>query len=151
MHAAPFFVKQNCFSNLASDRYRTSKSSAFEAGVRPAARRVELNYAAAAALASESHEEQRPVVATDALENVRRDAVRLEADEAAAAREWTRRLIESGCGTSRDDDDDSDLHSRHCQWGGDAEIIDEKVRFRIVSIVHSIMFVGRYCATQRAR
>ena len=111
-------------------RYRTSKSSALEAGVRPAARRVELNYAAAAALAAESHHEKRETVAIDfhdALEIAQRDAARLEADERAAAREWTRRLIESGSGTSRDDDDESDIDPH--QWGGDAEIIDDKVGF----------------------
>jgi hypothetical protein len=84
---------------------------------------VELDYAAAAALASESHREQRAAVTVDVLDHMRRDAARSEADEAAAAREWTRRLIESGSGTC--DDDDSDLEAH--QWGGDAEIIDDKV------------------------
>jgi hypothetical protein len=88
------------------------------------ARRVELNYAAAAALAAESQFEQRSSASIDAIESVRRDAARVEADDAAAAREWTRRLIESGSATSRDDDD-SDLDPH--QWGGDVEIIDEKV------------------------
>jgi hypothetical protein len=114
----------------AFQRYRTSKSSALEAGARPAARRVELNYAAAAALAAESHLEKREAVASDlhdALEIVRRDDARLEADEKAAAREWTRRLIESGSGTSRDDDDEFDIDPH--QWGGDSEIIDDKVVF----------------------
>ena len=114
----------------ALQRYRTSKSSALEAGARPAARRVELNYAAAAALAAESHHEKRETVTidfNDALEIAQRDAARLEADERAAAREWTRRLIESGSGTSRDDDDESDIDPH--QWGGDAEIIDDKVGF----------------------
>jgi hypothetical protein len=93
---------------------------------------VELNYAAAAALASESHREQRPAVAVDALENMRRDAALSEADEAAAAREWTRRLIESGSGTC--DDDDSDLETH--QWGGDTDIIDDKVVLIIALFAH---------------
>ena len=84
-------------------------------------RRVELNYAAAAA---ESHREQRSSAAVDTVAITRRDTERAEADDAVAAREWTRRLIESGSGTSRDDDD-SDLDAH--QWGGDAEILDDKV------------------------
>ena len=88
------------------------------------ARRVELNYAAAAALAAESQIEQHPSSSINAIESARRDAARVEADDAAAAREWTRRLIESGSATSRDDDD-SDLDAH--QWGGDAEIFDDKV------------------------
>jgi hypothetical protein len=79
---------------------------------------------------AESHHEKRETVAidfNDSLEIAQRDAARLEADEKAAAREWTRRLIESGSGTSRDDNDESDVDPHH--WGGDAGIIDDKVGF----------------------
>ena len=48
-----------------------------------------------------------------------------EADDAAAAREWTRRLIESGSATSLDDDSDLDSH----EWGGNVEVVDDKVDF----------------------
>ena len=133
-------------------RYRTSKSNALEAGARPAARRVELNYAAAAALAAESHHEQRPSMPANALENAHRDAARLEAAEAASAREWTRRLIESGCGTARDDDDDSDLDPH--QWGGDIEIIDDKVILGLcgcVLCVTNFYCAGCYSVSQRPR
>ena len=139
----------------ALQRYRTSKSSALEAGARPAARRVELNYAAAAALAAESHHEKRETVAidfNDALEIAQRDAARLEAAEAASAREWTRRLIESGCGTARDDDDDSDLDPH--QWGGDIEIIDDKVILGLcdcVLCVTNFYCAGCYSVSQRPR
>ena len=125
-------------------RYRTSKSNALETGVRPAARRVELNYAAAAALAAESHREQRPAIDAGLLEYAGRDAAGLEAAEAASAREWTRRLIESGCGTACDDDDD-DVDAQ--EWGGgdDVEIMDEKVSWVWVAAVCGILEAA-FCA-----
>jgi hypothetical protein len=117
-------------------RYRTSKSGALEGGLRPAARRVELDYAAAAAVAAKSDEEQRSMFAEEVLHDSRRHTAQLEAEEAAAARQWTLRLIESGCGTSREDLDYSDLDLH--RWGGDAEVIDEKARaFNITLLLKS--------------
>jgi hypothetical protein len=89
---------------------------------------VELNYAAAAALAAEAQAEKRSLASIDVIASTRQDSARVEADDAAAAREWTRRLIESGSATSNNDSD-SDLDAH--EWGGGIEVIDIKVEFYI--------------------